>query len=278
MDIDPSKGNLTRDIEVEIEQSIPFTDRLKAVGTAASTDYKESQHKIQKIGVGVGVIAMQSLDRLRASVIFVPEIAVNVLQNTHSPVEAALAGGAAFATWCTVVGGVTNEGLHQFPVAVESFEDNFPGAVEFFSDALPGVNSPSSEEIKKQSVAKRIGNRIILGLKRGYTVSGIGTVAYVSTASVQGKSKKEGHKLNLNASLDGGAAVSGVVLMAGEAIVRIGDSNPELAKNIQDYASNIKLWYGVAAFMIISNFISNRLNKRSKKEVENVADSVKPEQ
>lgn len=264
----------------ELERS-SFRDRLHNIGSAIRTDYRESHNKLQNAAIGAGVLALQGLDRARASVVFVPTIAVNVFQNTHSPTEAAIAGGLAFAGWCTAVGGVTTQGLHQYPKAVQEFERSFPEAVDFFNDALPGIDRPTPEEDHRTSLVKRIGNRVLTGIKRGYTVAGIGTVAYVSTATAKGKSKPETHRMNLHASLDGGAAVGAVIFGAGEAIVQLAHSHPLLAERIQNDTSNIKLWYGVAGAMMVGQFASNRFKKlrrshRAESETPQTAASDEP--
>jgi hypothetical protein len=247
--------------QIDEPEQLSFRDRLGNIGIAIGADYRESHNKLQNAAIGAGVLALQGLDRARASVVFVPTIAVHVFQNSHSPAEAAVAGGLAFATWCTAVGGITTEGLHQYPRAVKEFETGFPGFVDFFNDALPGIDPPTPEERDETSLAKRIGSRVLTGIKRGFTVSGIGTVAYVSTATVKGKSKPETHKMNLHASLDGGTAVGAIIFGAGEGIVRLAHSDPILAERIQNDASNIKLWYGVAGAMMLGQFVSNRLKK-----------------
>lgn len=260
-------------------EPLSFRDRLGNVADAISTDYQNSRNKLQNVAIGAGVVALQGLDRARASVVFVPTIAANVFQTTHSPVEAAIAGGLIFAGWCGVVGGITTEGLHQYPKAVKEFENNFPKAVDFFSDALPGIDLPTPEQRHKASLAKRIGSRLLTGVKRGFTVSGIGNTAYVSTSVVQGKSKSETHRLNLHAGIDGGTAVGAIIFGVGEAILQLAHDHPLLAERIQNDASNIKLWYGVAGAMIVGQFATNRFKKfrRNRQSEAEQLESTAPE-
>jgi hypothetical protein len=41
----------------------------------------------------------------------------------------------------------------------------------------------------------------------------------------------------------------------GQTILELADTNPELALRIQNEASNIKLWYGVAGALVIQQYI-----------------------
>lgn len=252
------------------EHTLPISKRIGEVFSSAATDYKESEYKLANVAIGLGTVAVQALDRARASVVFVPTIAANVLQETQSPAQAAIAAGATFASWCVAVGGATTEGLKQYPTAVSKFEQNFPGVVGFFEDSLPGLEKP--DRTQPPSIARRIGSRVLTGVKRGFTVTGIGTAAYTSTAVAKGKSRKEVHTLNANASVDGGTIVGGAVYGVGTSIVQLSHEHPLLAQQIQDHATNIKLWYGVAGAMMAGQFVSTRYKKWRTKR--NASDST----
>jgi len=85
---------------------------------------------------------------------------------------------------------------------------------------------------------------------------------------VRGESRKHTHTLNANASLDGGMFVGGVVFGAAEAINKVGESNPELAMDIQNVASNIYLWYGVAALAMAAQGTSSGIAKLKARSAE----------
>jgi hypothetical protein len=89
--------------------------------------------------------------------------------------------------------------------------------------------------------------------------------------------KKEIHELNLNASADGAAAIGAVVLGVAEVIVKIGESNPALAEHIQNTASDIRVWYGVAGLMMAQQFISKKFKQRREaKNQKNQVEVVEP--
>jgi hypothetical protein len=229
--------------------------RVGNVWESVVADYKESDNRLHFLAAGVGMVALQAADRARTSVVLVPTIAVDVLQWTHSPLEAALTAGAAFTMWCTAVGGATTEGLRQFPRASKRVDTEFPRLVGAFEDSLPGIEK-SDEGANR---AQRVGGRALMALRRGFTVVGLGTTAYVSTAAAKGRKRRDIHELNLQASLDGGIAAGLIVEGVGQAIVHLATSHPELAERIQNDASNIKLWYGVTAAMMIGQYGGNKL-------------------
>lgn len=241
-----------------------LVDGSKNVYEGIKLDFKNSDNRIALAAVGLGTAAVQGLDRARASVVLVPTIAVNVLESTGSPAQAALAGGATFGAWCLAVGGATTEGLVKYPKTVDKFNESFPSFVDFLTESLPGFDSRPVEEItaEKKSLASRIGGNVLDHLKRGYVASGIGTTAYAGTSMASGRGRADTHKLNANASLDGGIAVGLVIAAVANTITKIGESHPQLALDIQNVASDIRLWYGVALGLIGLQYISNRLNKR----------------
>jgi len=238
--------------------------RLGRVAQAVGGDYRESSHRTLTVTAGLGMAALQSLDRLRASIILVPTLAVNVLEVTQSPTQAALAGGAAFGAWCLAVGGATTEGLAQYPTAVATFGREFPSAVDFFEDSLPGLNKSTKERSRVGKVVHEAKTR----LHRSTSVIGIGTSAYVSTAAAQGRSRSAIHALNANASLDGGLLAGAVVYGVGEGIQKLAGPHPELALQIQDKASNIYTWYAVAGLSMAAQFASTRVARRKEQKAE----------
>lgn len=233
-----------------------FKSHLGNVLGAVGTDYQESENRVALVAAGLGTVAVQAVDRARLSIVLVPHVAISTLEHTNSSWQAGAAAGLTFAGWCAGVGGTTAEGLRQYPNTMESVKENFPGAVKFFQDALPGVDSYDKDKEDTRSLPRKIGGRILTGLSRGWTVTGIGTVAYVSTAAAKGEDRSTMHKLNANASADGGVIVGGVAGSVSYGITKISD--PELAQNIIDVAGDSRVWYGVAGAMIAGQYASNK--------------------
>jgi hypothetical protein len=257
------------------DKLVTARDKAGNILSAIGTDYHDSDHKFLTVAAGVGTLGVQVVDRARAAVLVVPLVAADVLVATNSPAEAAIAGGATFAAWCAAVGISTTEGLNQFPNATRQVGEEFPGFVSVFEDALPGLEKP----IPTKNIAKRAGKRVLTGLQRGVAAVGIGTTAYVSTASAQGKERKEIHKLNMKVSLDGGFVVGGVVLGVGETIAHVAASHPELAEVIQNDATNTDYYFYAALALMTGQFAGARIkafrnrNKSSDLNSNNLADS-----
>lgn len=237
---------------------LSFSEKCRGILGAAHEDYRESSNRLLNIVTGAGAIAMQSFDRARLSVVLVPTLAANVLESTQNPTLAALAAGVAFTGWNMAVGSSTVEGLAQYPTATKKLETNFPTAVDLFKSSLPGADTISAKQ--SQSWPGRIMRRCSVGVRRGLTVLGLGTTPYAVTAMIS-KGRAEGHKLNANASLDGGLMTGGLVLGAGELVTELAETHPALAQQIQEKATNPLLWYGVAGALIVGQTVGNLTKK-----------------
>jgi hypothetical protein len=214
------------------------------------------------------MIATQIADRARISTVLVPKVAVDTLKNTGSPTEAALLAGGLFLGWCATVGYSTARGLKEFPEAVGQAKESYAGIVGFFQDSLPGIELPTEEE-RKQSLARRAGRRILTGINRGWTVTGIGTVAYVTTASFDDRPYSKVSALNRQASLDGGLVAGAIVVTAGELIEHV--VSPKWAERITDFASDTWHWYAIAGGIMTWTFGKNKLKARKIRREEQAA-------
>src|SRR5579884_792867 len=202
-----------------------FLTKLGNLAMAAKYDLEASKHKFQTLSIGLGITAIQALSRIQASWVFVPEVAINVFKDTRSPVEAAFAGGLAFGGWCLATGAATAEGLSKYPRTVKEFSRSFPGFVDFFRDSLPGLNNSENEKKEDTSFLQKAGKRIVTLAKRGLTVTGIGSAIYAGTATINGMERKDVHKLNAEASFEGGFITGGFIFGLGELIVKIAHDN-----------------------------------------------------
>ncbi|HVX23757.1 MAG TPA: hypothetical protein VG992_00180 [Candidatus Saccharimonadales bacterium] len=230
------------------------------VAGAARQDYQESPRKMRALGNGFLALTTQTMDRLRLSVVLVPHAATEVLSHTHSPTEAGLAAGSVFAAWCLGVGESLNQGMSEYPKAVDKASKNFPGLVDLFADSLPGFEEKADDG--NTALPRKIGRQALTHLRRGLAVTGIGSTAYVATAATRGRSKSDIRRLTTKASLDGGLIAGGVVGAIGETIVKIGDKHPLLAERIQNDASNIKLWYAIAGALMVEQYVESRFKRR----------------
>lgn len=239
-----------------------FGQRLRNIVKASREDVTESPNKVKTVGLGIATIGTQVLDRARISVVFVPKVATEVLNHTNEAAIVGLAAGATYALWNGSVGEVLNNGIDEYPEAKESFTENFPAVVEVFSESLPGL-SDDTEDASKQTFMKQFFKKIGLHARRAGTGIGIGSTAFVATAHAKGLSKKEARKINLGVTLDTGLLVGGIAGVTVEAINRLAESGRyELANDIKNVVTDMRVWYGVAVFSMVSEYLGNRRKKR----------------
>jgi hypothetical protein len=251
--------------------------RLSEVAGSVGTDYRNSENRTRTVSLGLLALGTQVADRARVAVILVPTVSIDVLKHSHSATEAAIAGGGLFAAWCLTVGGTLTEGLSEYPNAVRTFENNFPGFTSVLEDSLPGLYSDNEtniiDDLESRSrtsriigASGRIGKTALTHIKRGATAIGIGNTAYVAVASARGQETKEIHKLSAKTGIDGGIIAGLIVGVVSESIVKLGESNPQLAIHIQNVSSNKYLWYGVAGALMLSNLVSTRLSRKKEEK------------
>lgn len=243
--------------------------RTKEVLSAARTDLKESDHKVRALAVGSAVVATEVLDRARLMVFLVPHVATEVLNNTHSPIQGALAGAAIFTAWNVGTAEILTQGLDQLPKAKESFKDNFPLVVEAFRDALPGANAEVVELEKENTEQKglfgRIGGFLLRHGARGGTGISLGTTAFVATSSVNGDTIKETRKQYLGVSADTAVVTGLVIAGVGQLMFELPKHGHEqLAENIYNVVSSMRTWGAVAVASMVGQYaVSRKLKKEA---------------
>ena len=231
------------------------------VHAAVMTDIAESDHKVRTISSGLGVIAIQAVGLSRLPFVLVPRLAIDVLQNTNSALEAGAITGLAFAAWCLTVGETINNGMSHYPAAVKAVGDNFPSSVKHFGNALAGLEASDKRvgSRRRLSLARGIGSPFLRHGRRGLTAVGIGIAPYIGTAGAQGQPKPAIRKLGAGLGIDGGLVIGAMSGIVTEAIVTIGHEHPEISQRIQEVTGNTKLWYGVAALLMTGEWLKNRI-------------------
>lgn len=243
---------------------------------AAKSDYKDSEHKARALALGIAVVGTEALDRARFTLFLVPHVATEVLNNTHSPVQAAIAGTATFTAWNLGTSEILTQGLDQLPKAKESFKDNFPIVVEAFRDALPGVNTEVVEQEKAhegKNIFRRLGGFMVRHGARGGTGVSIGTTAFVATSSANGDTVKDTRKQYLGVSADTAAVTAAVIAGAGQLILELpAHGQEQLAENIYNVVSSTRTWGAIAvASMVGQYFVSRKLKKEAANSTEEEA-------
>jgi hypothetical protein len=246
-------------VPTEIEKTGVF-DILRA----ARTDVEQSPDKARTLGsaalvLGVGAAGFSKLPLIAAS-----QGTLAVLEQTQNSVATGLAAATMFGVWNRIVSKVYDNGMGNFPSAIRTIKESFPGSSNTLSNSLPGFNDANQEfDTPKKSLIKRLGRRASTHIRRGATVEGVGIAPYIFAAHTQEQSPKEISKLSNTASIDGGVVAGTLAGIAAEAIIRVGDKNPQFAENLQETAGDSKVLLSAAVSLMLWEFISNRRRRKN---------------
>lgn len=230
---------------------------------AAKVDLSESDNKGRTLSSGAAVLGVQAVGFSRLPFVLAPHVAIGVLQSTGSATEAGAATAVLFGAWCFTVAETLNNGMSHFPGGVKAAGDSFPSFVKHFSRSLPGLEAVDEpEDTRRLTLARTFGKSALTHVRRGLTAVGIGIVPYIGTAGMTDQPKSTIRKLGRSLSVDGGAVVGLISGGAAELILKVGHDHPELAQHIQDDANNAKLLYGVAAGLMIAEWLKNKHTDR----------------
>jgi hypothetical protein len=241
--------------------------RLVAIAKALKTDITGSEHKTRTISSGIAALGVMGVGAARLPFVLVPHIAIDVLHGTNSAVDAGMATATAFSAWSFTVGQVINNGMSQYPATTKAIGDNFSSSVNHFSHSLPGLEAYSEEkdnDPRRSSLAHAVGSTLLTHTRRGLTAFSLGIIPYVGTAGITGQSKSAIRKLSAALSIDGGLLVGGMFGGVTEAIITASHTHPEGTQQLQNIIGDTKVWYGVAAGLMVGEWLNNKRKGRRK--------------
>ncbi len=223
-------------------------------------DIVESPKKSRTILLGSLALGTQVVDRARLGIVLVPHLAVATMEHTQNSILTGLVTGASLFAWNAIVGESFGRGLQKFPKTTKAFANKFPTFNESLTDALPGIET----NIEDRKVDGSIRDKFRLHRRRAQAVMGIGTTAFVGTATLNGYTQRETSKVNLIASADGGAVGALVGFGASKAVMELANhGHLELANDIQNTVGDSRLWLGLAAVSMGAEFISSRKKRKN---------------
>jgi hypothetical protein len=229
-------------------------------------DFRGSDERLRLLASSATAGVMESASLLKLSVVTIGHTGFDILHNTHSPTLAGAATGAMFGAWSLVLGRRLNGAINHYPTAVESLKENFPKITHNLSDSLPGFSPEVPDDLRRMSLAARIGNTALTRARRGLTALGLGTGFYVLAGNIEERPKTAVNRLVAATSADC-AGVAGVFsFTASELILKLGDKNPELADTIYEASSNPKVLGGLAVMMMGIERGRHAIKKRINKE------------
>ncbi len=264
-------------------------ERLGAVVKSGVEDIRNDEHKITAASWAATMALTQFIDRSRLVLVFGPQFATEVYENTGNSYLASLAITGLFGISNLAVGEALTQSLDRFPRAKATFVESFPKTVRLFNNLLAGMASKEPHDIdslttdnipevsdvnvgiipavsdanvgiaeESLSFAKAL-KTITLRRKQATTGIGIGSTAFVATASVNGNNKKEVRKVNVEVTGSTMVLIYGLgvgVFEGLEKMVRMGWYKQ--AEWVNDRVTDGKTWLGVAALTMISEYLSNR--------------------
>jgi hypothetical protein len=256
-----------------------FLDKLGDIKEAAGQDLdikSDGERRTAKVWAAATGIT-QILDRSRIVIITAPPAAISVLEHTGSTVAAGATAAAIFTVWNGSMGETLNQGLSRFPKGVEEFSEQFPSTVELFTQSLPGIEPKNADETSqsymldqehKSGAIKKLRTVVGKHIRRSFTGMGIGSTAFVATASANGYEKNEVSKVNAGVTADTAGLVFLLGLGVTESISKLGESHPALAHDIQNVVQDSRFWLGIAALSMASEYMAN---KKKREEIEATA-------
>ena len=250
-----------------IEAGFPLRDRpskIVKILKSAGTDIEKSEKKARTIGSGALAFLTAASGSTKAPLYVKSQLILETLEYTQSSLRTGLVGAAAFGIWNKVAATFYDNGMRHYPTAISTAKEEFPNLTNTVSTSLPGLNSAPVENIRspRTSLAKRLGSRVSLHLRRGAIVEGLGVAPYIFSAHAQQKSPVEVSRLATSASADGGIVAGTIACGLAEVMLRIGDSNAQLAETIDNTVSDPRVFIGAAAVLMASEFASNRRRNR----------------
>lgn len=239
------------------------------------SDIRESRKPVKTVALGALALATQIPDRIRLIAILAPPAAIEVMNHTQNPILAALAAAGIYAGFNFSNGEALTQALAAYPKTLDSFDRKFPAVVKVFEQSLPGVMNNSEtvqgttdliQPSKTRRVSQFVGRCLRKAGKhvRGWGTSiGMGSTAFVATASVKGRSVSEVRKLNAGVTYNGSVGVFSIAAGLTGGLKELAQRGQyELADNISDFVGDTKLWLGLAACSMAAEYRVNRKKAR----------------
>jgi hypothetical protein len=121
-------------------------------------------------------------------------------------------------------------------------------------------------------------NALALHFKRGALNASIGSTAFVGVATMNGYDMKETRKIGFKANVDGSGFVFGFVSAIAEGITQAAEHGyADQAKYVKDVVSDPRFWWGIAAVMMATEYIPNKIEDMRNRQAEKREFAALPE-
>ncbi len=243
-------------LETPDQEAIPllhgesFFSRVAGVAQGAWIDVQESERKAVLPMTTIAAVGTLAVNFAKIPLIVAPSVALETLQYTDSPIVSGVVTGLIYGGWTWGASGIINAAGNHYPEAKEKVKIGFPKQANFISESLPGLHIAEMGESHDKSRLAKFGSTILEHARRGITIVGIGTTPYIVGAQLDKKPKEEVNRLRRLATLDGSLAIGSFSVLTAGVVAKVHNSNPELAEQIQDTATDTKTLVTAALSLI----------------------------
>ena len=224
--------------------AVKMRQKIGQAAIAIKTDWNEGS--LADKGTLTAALIAQVAERLRLSEIFIPPIAINVLQNTHSP---ALTGLAIAGLVGVVQGGIGvtwAHAMHSAENTVGQVNEQFPKLVEFAED-----------------IGKDKDRRWYSGIREGATsFLSLGVTPFIVAEKTVEPTTSERESISTAIKMTGRCALFGFFLGLGVGEVAT-HLPPDKAQELLDVAGNPWLWIGLAYSYEVPRYLSKRKARKA---------------
>lgn len=242
------------------EETRPVVDGT--ILRAVEADYTESEHRYRMIGSSALAVGTVGFNSTKIPLVTMPTIALEALQYSDNSLAAGVAAGLAYGGWTLLTTGFADRALNHIPATKSWLEHRHPTQVGLIIDAFPGLDENNDEEKSSTKLGARIGKSVVTHTVRGMTAVGAGANFYVVAAHLEEQPKPARHRLRRRLSIDGGLVMGTIAGASAEVVRQINDSNPLLAEQIHDGATNPWIGAGVAGSLMAVQGTKKQLSKR----------------
>ncbi len=241
----------------------PQPERLnnfEALLQEVSSDFVESERRLKLVAytlAGMGTIAINAA---KLPLVAVPSLALEALKYSESPLVSGLVTGAVFGTWTYGAAYIIDAAGQCYPNLKSAFRERFPRISSKLSDSLPGFTT--NEVPPNRMRMARIGKNILTHARRGMTVLGIGAGFYVGAAQLEERPNEEIGRLRRLTAGDAALMIGTLSCATTSIVTKIGESNPVLADQIQERATDTKTLVGLALGLIVGQGLNRWRHSR----------------
>jgi hypothetical protein len=257
-----------------ISHSLRFAHKVSNVWAAGKEDYKDTHNKAVAMASAIGSIALVVEGVAKVPSTFIPLLSAQVLEWTGSPIATSATATGLWGASTLIGTSVYNAAMNHYPKAKAAVGENFPSATKHVTSAFDGGEAVDTTHLSRP---RRLGHFVLQHLKNGpiaYTSGGAKLIA----AGIQGRDPAERRKLARSIVVDGTLLTGLVSISAAQAVVSLQEKHPHTADFIQNHATSLKFWYGVALAVMAKQWFKNTGKEMIKSKIQTLREGSQPDE